>query len=486
MPSPSATKRCRDLLARCRPEWVSGRGHEAWSSLSRARSLERAAPWLPVEVLAVEAGLHVLAEQAPQARKTATECLKRADTLRRVPHATRIAIGDARVTLASLRTWGEGMTRDDDASGDLVVLDEIARDPTLARTRTATRAVNNALIIRTNLLRSTLHSTRGQVAAWMAVSEARAVTRGWPDQGALLRQAVGLAFQTGQWERGWDHAQQQIAAESDRNERIAVLAHAALLAWHRGMLRETRDLGGRAVQASVAVDHPWVRTYAYLGGVLQAAAGGGSIEAALRAYVRCTSRAGHATRPFRAWAAAQVAMEAGVGPAEIERFMTEVLPTGMNAGEARALMRLQLADARGARLDDADLAAASTVPDVPDAVRVCLVRARWLRANRRHTAAAASLADARFMLRDWPGRLLEQVEHELSLTAPAIAVSAAQRRVLDLVADGLSNADIAARLRCSERTVAVHITTMLRTNALTSRTQLASRHLRSQLLGVGH
>lgn len=211
--------------------------------------------------------------------------------------------------------------------------------------------------------------------AWVRISEARTLLHGWPDQGTVLRQAVDVGMTCGQWERAWSNAQEQIADTTQRNELIAVLSKAAVLAWHANRREEVRGLGERAQSLSVAVDHPWVRTYAYLGHVAAAAVGAGSLEAALQAYARCTSRAGHATRPHRAWQAAQIALESGHSPDDVEEFLAATLPDGL--GDLEQHVRVLIADARRHDVEPAaalDLLQPSR--SGPDRARVHLALAR--------------------------------------------------------------------------------------------------------------
>lgn len=505
---------CRDLLASVRPAWREGHGQRAWDLLGEATeaaadvvSAHPGSP-LPVEIAAVRAGLALLAERTGEAITGARRALELAESMppgaprrhgppdqgrpgdqrgqsdqQRLAHA----VADARVTLATC--GGE------DLDATLAILDAVAHDPTLRGSVASARAQNNALLLRLESLRNALHTTAGQVQAWIWVSEAKALTTAGGEPGTVLRQAVDLAFTTGHWERGWEYARELITREgapsvepghAGRNELVSVLAKAALLAWHRGMLPEARDLGSRARMGSVAVDHPWVRTYAYLGGVVEAAAGGGSLERALGAYSRCTSKAGHATRPHRAWSAAVVALDAGHSPAACGAFLVDTLPAGAMREESAARARALLADAAGTSPDPADLSLARTTEiGAPDRARLALAAARSLRRQHLLTASAHELQKAREALRNWPGMLLDRVEEEARQVQTPLRATPAQRRVLALVAEGLSNAEIARRLGCSPRTVAVHIAALLRANGLTSRTQLAVHETRARSLGVG-
>ena len=266
-------ERCRELLHRSRAAWRAGHGDEAWALLDEAEGLQDAAPSLPAEVLAVRAGVLLLAERMVEAATTADRALASASAVGGHDRQLLLAAADARVTKASALVGSADRASVDQLAAALELLDEVALDPDLADTTPAARAVNNALNLRLEALGPRLHDTASQVEAWTRVGEARALTAGWRDHGSILRQAVDLAFSTGQWERGWDYAHRQLEAEHERNEQVAVLAKAAHLAWHRGMLPEARQLGTGARALSVAVDHPWVRTYAYLGGVLAAVAG---------------------------------------------------------------------------------------------------------------------------------------------------------------------------------------------------------------------
>lgn len=473
---------CRALLATCRPAWVAGHGDQAWAALDEAGQYVVGDDGLQLEVLSMRAGLHLLAEQLPQALRCAEQASMLGHQLldggTGLDHATAEALADARVTVASMTVDGSHPASSMRLIDALVVLDQVAYDPSLTRTTTAARAVNNALNLRIHALQHRLHTIEGRVEAWVRISEARTLLHGWPDQGTVLRQAVDVGMTCGQWERAWSNAQEQIADTTQRNELIAVLSKAAVLAWHANRREEVRGLGERARSLSVAVDHPWVRTYAYLGHVAAAAAGAGSLEAALQAYARCTSRAGHATRPHRAWQAAQIALESGHSPDDVEEFLAATLPDGL--GDLEQHVRVLIADARRHDVEPAaalDLLQPSR--SGPDRARVHLALARTYRRQGRPTASALELERARALLDTWPGWLHDQVEHETALVQQPVLATPAQHRVLALTAEGHSNLKIADALDLSERTVAVHIAAMLRANGLASRTALAARHLRA-------
>lgn len=511
---------CRELLAEARPQWVAGHGDVAWDRLERAELVAGEDPALQVEAMATRAGLHLLAEQPTpalvHARKAiaAWQALTNGGTAAELlDHETHLALADARVTVATLapdETSGYSAPGTKAGGGSegrgLAVLDEVAHDPSLGGSVPAARAASNALLLRIEQLWPRLATTSGQVEAWMHVSAALALVRPWPNQGTVLRQAVDLGMATGQWERAWAAVQEQLAASpyrpdrrgtgqarssepmapggprsADRNELVSVLAKGALLAWDRGMATEARDLGERARSLSVAVDHPWVRTYAYLGGVI-AAADTTSVGRALTAYTSCTTKAGHATRPHRAWTAARIALETGHPVGKVTAFLEATLP-GVLADHLSVPALIQLADARDEDLDQELLARLSRHSlDVPTRARVALAVARWHTRHGRLTAAALDLEEARLLLRDYPGRLLQALEGQASALHKPVVATPAQRRVLGHLAEGSTNAQIADALELSERTVAVHVASLLKANDVSSRTALAVRHLRAELL----
>lgn len=475
------------MLSTCRPAWLAGHGERAWAALAEAEGLARDDPVLRVEVQAMRAALHLLAEQVTESAVAAREAIDAGTALLQdgrhpAEGETRHAVADARVTLASMADAGPHPAPTVTWEFARSQLQEVIDDDALPG-EVRGRAINNALILHLHALHDRLDTTTGQVEAWVRVSEAGTLIRHLPHQGTVLRQALDLGMYCGQWERAWSSAQEQLGEEPERNEQVSILAKASVLAWHRGMDAEARTLGERARSLSVAVDHPWVRVYAYLGGVVAAGSGGGDLAGALWAYTRCTSRAGHASRRHRAWEAAYVALESGCAPGVVEDFLSATQPAGLSDRSADQVL-VVLADARGDDVDPAVVGRLLAQPvDLPMRARIHLALGRTYRRAGRHTAAGLELARARSWLDDWPGWLLDQVEEEADLVARPVVATPAQRRVLRLLAEGLTDTAIAEALGLSPRTVAVHVTAMLRDNDEASRTALATRHLRSQLVG---
>lgn len=488
-------ERCRDLLRASRSRWVAGDAAGTWSVLAEAADLAETAdaagagPGLAVEVLAARSVAYVRAQREPEALASATRCLDLAaetgDGERIEP--LRGAVADARVSRA-LALAGEVSATQPSRDPQIIAaalaeLDAVGADSDPAVAAARSRAITGALVVRLRSIDDDLASGRGEAQAWIWVSQARVLSEGLDDPGTVVRQAVDLAFRTGQWERGWDYAHSAIDRESHRNERVSVLAKATLLAWERGLDSHSRDLGQRAMSESVAVDHPWVRTYAYLGGVIAAAAGAGSLAAALSAYRACTTLDGHRTRPNRAWLAAQVALDAGHPVARVRAFLSDVAPDGLSHPGLQERAEIQLSDRQNEELS-LELVNAVGLPrlNAPDRARVLLARARAHARAGRPSAAAGDLQHARSVLRNWPGRVLDAVDAEIERLIPQVPATPAQRRVLGLVVEGWSNETIADRLDCSDRTVAVHVSALLRRSGASSRTELAARELRRRML----
>jgi DNA-binding CsgD family transcriptional regulator len=472
---------CRRLLAASRAAWLRGDGHGTWSALEAAQRLAGPEPSLQAEVLSARAVALLRAERAEESVSAARQCLDLAGRVRQPDVALRRAVAHARVSLATLDP--PDASDPDRFAAALAVLDEVAedRDPELADARS--RAIGNALVRRLDDIDPRLGDGRADVQAWIWVGRARVLSEELDDTGTVLRQAVDLAFRTGQWERGWDYAGQHLQQHPGRNEQVALLAKMALLAWERGLDDRARLLGTQAREATVAVDHPWVRTYGYLGGVVAAAAGAGSVSRALRAYARCTTLEGHATRPNRAWLAARVALDVGQDPASLQEFLDRVEPAGLRYPRLSALSRIVLGSAADRDPDPADLEAVELPRlDAADRARVLLATARAKSRQGRRSGAALDLHRARQALAAWPGRLLHRVDEEAATVAVAPDVTPAQRRVLDLLVEGWGNAPIAATLGLSERTVAVHVSALLRATGARSRTELAVQELRRRVV----
>jgi DNA-binding CsgD family transcriptional regulator len=152
----------------------------------------------------------------------------------------------------------------------------------------------------------------------------------------------------------------------------------------------------------------------------------------------------------------------------------------------RTLVEAQLRDAGGEVA--AALAGYRELADsvmLPPAVRgsVNVSAARCLHALGRSTEAVAHAEAAGRLLARWSGwrvAQLEQVRAQLGLAPlagePAVtgagALTPREREVAVLVAEGLTNAELARRLYISPRTAAVHVSNILRKLGVSSRTDV--------------
>jgi DNA-binding CsgD family transcriptional regulator len=162
----------------------------------------------------------------------------------------------------------------------------------------------------------------------------------------------------------------------------------------------------------------------------------------------------------------------------------------------RTVVDAQVAEARGehaAALDGYRAVEKSVVlpPSAHGTVQVGA--ARCLLAMDRPEQAASHLRAAEPLLARWRGwRVvqLDQVRERLGLTGPEAetavtgpaALTPREREVALLVADGLTNSELARRLYISPKTAAVHVSSILHKLGVSSRTEVAAA-MRGQLAG---
>jgi two-component system, NarL family, response regulator DevR len=96
------------------------------------------------------------------------------------------------------------------------------------------------------------------------------------------------------------------------------------------------------------------------------------------------------------------------------------------------------------------------------------VRAQDLVADIQRVAAGGSLMDAKVV-----ARVVERVSHHAKESSPLNALSEQERRVLDLIAEGYTNRQIAETLFLAEKTVKNYVTSLLNKLHLTNRTEAA-------------
>jgi DNA-binding CsgD family transcriptional regulator len=114
-----------------------------------------------------------------------------------------------------------------------------------------------------------------------------------------------------------------------------------------------------------------------------------------------------------------------------------------------------------------------------------LVRARAYAAHSRTTEAREQADKARSLLERWPGWRRDQVDALLQRLDAAEAsdgeLTPREREVAVLLAEGLSNSEVARRLYISPRTAAVHVSNILTKLGMSSRTEVAAWAVRNGL-----
>ena len=194
--------------------------------------------------------------------------------------------------------------------------------------------------------------------------------------------------------------------------------------------------------------------------------------------------------------AARAALRAGVSPADIrtEQATLPSPPADAVSGEPAWRPHLEGAlleaegDAAGALgAYDAALADCSRNRPVKDVADAPLGRARSLLAAGRNEEARASAQTARALLDRWPGwrrddadALLRRLGAAAAVDGP-VALTPREREVAALVAEGLSNGEIASRLYISAKTASVHVSNILTKLGMSSRTEIATWAVREGL-----
>ncbi len=125
--------------------------------------------------------------------------------------------------------------------------------------------------------------------------------------------------------------------------------------------------------------------------------------------------------------------------------------------------------------------------------RVRLVLARSLAALGRRSEALAAATAARVDLDRWPGwrrneidTLIRRLEGGGAGTDTQGDLTAREREVAILLAEGLSNAEVARRLYISPKTAAVHVSNILTKLGMASRAEVAAWAVRSGLAAGGN
>jgi DNA-binding NarL/FixJ family response regulator len=175
-------------------------------------------------------------------------------------------------------------------------------------------------------------------------------------------------------------------------------------------------------------------------------------------------------------------LSVGLSPADLRPLTTDMSPA---PDGWRCLVTAQLAEAEHRyAVALADYQRAMLSDDLPTAVcgTAHVGAARCLLALSRRDEAAGMLEPANRLLARWGGwRVAElvAVRERLGLGSAASTVDSVltprELEVARLLAEGLTNAELAGRLFISPRTAAVHVSNILSKLNLTSRTQVAEK-----------
>jgi ATP/maltotriose-dependent transcriptional regulator MalT len=297
------------------------------------------------------------------------------------------------------------------------------------------------------------------------------------------------------WQGRWEEAESQLSAavgglESSRPPMVGdALARLGELRRRQGRAAEAQELFARSEthtlsllgRAALALDGDqpaeaaeladrYLRRFSDWGRVERSA----GLEVAIRAHVRLgeDERATEALSELR-----EIAARARTRP---------ILAAVCSSEGALAVARDDHDFARRSFEDALDLLAACDAPFESGRVRLDLAATLSAlgRRDRARREIEAAIADFRAMGADWERARAETMLAKLrktNVTLPAQLtdtplgdLSGRELEVLTLVAEGLTNRDIAERLVLSEHTVNRHVANILRKLGLTSRTAAAS------------
>ncbi|GIH04193.1 LuxR family transcriptional regulator [Rhizocola hellebori] len=196
-----------------------------------------------------------------------------------------------------------------------------------------------------------------------------------------------------------------------------------------------------------------------------------------------------AAQPWRSGSQAHdlvsAALTAGLPLSKVDSMRVELLDNYV-WDDYRTLVDAQLDEAHGrhqAALAGYVTTAGSVILSPPVRGTAHVGAARCLLAADRAGEAAAHVDAAMTLLGSWAGwrvAQLDQVRARLGMTAAPSAVTGPaaltprEREVALLIADGLTNTDLARRLYISPKTAAVHVSSILRKLGVASRTEVGS------------
>ena len=297
--------------------------------------------------------------------------------------------------------------------------------------------------------------------------------------GKLTRLGYEQALRAGDLARAESLVWERLPVETDPLDAMRFTAAAGLLAIERGDdALATRML----TRANTVHSHPWTARVAAMLAVAVASRSGRPDEAlsALQMYVQSLPADQHLARPHRLAEAARWALRGGAPAAPVEQLVVAAAPHAL-AGRSGLQLRLLLTadDELAASLAPAALDGAPEVAwqdaEVHAGLAQVLVRLGRPGEARFHAERAVAL------LHRWPGWRRESAEALLHSLRAGGDLTAREIEVLGCLAAGMSNQQVARSLGISIRTVAVHVSNLLRKTGAASRTEAALWAVRHQL-----
>jgi DNA-binding NarL/FixJ family response regulator/uncharacterized membrane protein (UPF0136 family) len=336
-----------------------------------------------------------------------------------------------------------------------------------------------------NLLAAKLPGA-GVAAGWYLFDEASGALDALSVEchaGRISRLGYEHALRAGDLARAESLVWGRLPIETDPLERARFVGAAGLLAVERGDDALAARLLAKVNAERADVGQPWViRAAAIL--ALAIAARGTRADEVWRCfldYLHGVPAQYHRVRPQRLVEAVRWALRGGVSAADLGRRLHEL---GEIGGRAGAQLRLLLAAASGADEQVAALAGRALAgptqvawqdAEVSATVAQALVRLDRADEARPHAERANAL------LHRWPGWRRESVEALLFGPRTGGDLTAREIEVLGCLAAGMSNQQVARSLGISIRTVAVHVSNLLRKTGAASRTEAALWAVRHQL-----
>jgi DNA-binding NarL/FixJ family response regulator len=190
--------------------------------------------------------------------------------------------------------------------------------------------------------------------------------------------------------------------------------------------------------------------------------------------------------------AAHVALDVGISPTEVKRSIDHYLAAVPGADRCRQFVDPLLAMAMGdhERAPHLLLSTLDAAPDElarPIAASLELAAAQSLLAVGDRDGATVVATRAHDHLARWPGWRRDRVDAFLSrLTGTSAAavegLTARESEVAALVAEGLTNGQLAQRLYISPKTASVHVSNILSKLHLANRAEIAAWHTRRELI----